>query len=139
MKFESTVTIDAPPARVWEVFSDVETWPSWTSTVSSVERLDAGPLKVGSKTRIKQPKLPAAVWEVTEFVPGSHFVWEARSPGVRTIGGHYVSASGDGVVAISRIEQRGPAGWLAGLLTRRLTNRYLEIEGRGLKTRSEAS
>ncbi len=138
MIFESSVTIDAPPARVWEVFSDVEAWPSWTSTISTVERLDDGPLKVGSRTRIKQPRLPAAVWEVTEYVPGSHFVWEARSPGVRTIGGHYVSAAGSGSVAVSRIEQRGPAGWLAGLLTRGLTNRYLALEGAGLKARSEA-
>jgi len=139
MNFESAVTIDASPARVWEVFSDVERWPEWTETVTSVEHLDQGPLKVGSRTRIKQPKLPAAMWEVTEYVEGSHFVWEARSPGVRTVGGHYVTAEGSGARAVSRISQRGPGGWLAGLLTRGLTNRYLSIEGQGLKARSEAA
>jgi uncharacterized membrane protein len=137
MRFESAIHIDAPPARVYEVFSDVERWPEWTESVTSVERLDQGPLQVGSKARIKQPRLPVTVWEVTEVVEGSHFVWVATGPGTRTIGGHYVEADGDGARAISRIEQYGPGGWLIGTLYKGLTNRYLEIESAGLKARSE--
>jgi len=139
MNFESSVHIDATPARVYEVFSDVERWPEWTASISTVERLDDGSLKVGSKTRIKQPKLPVAVWEVTEIVEGSHFVWVAKGPGVTTTGGHYVEPDGNGAKAISRIEQAGPGGWLIGVLTKGLTNRYLAMEGAGLKARSEKS
>lgn len=137
MRFESSIQIDASPARVFEVFSDVERWPEWTASVTSVERLDAGPLRVGSRARIKQPKLPVAVWEVTELVDGSHFVWVAKSPGVTTVGGHYVEASGDGALATSRIDQNGPGGWLIGTLTKGLTNRYLAMETAGLKARAE--
>lgn len=139
MRFESSIRIDAPPARVFEVFSDVGRWPEWTSSVTSVERLDAGGLRVGSRTRIRQPKLPVAIWEVTELVEGSHFVWVAKGPGVTTVGGHYVEAEGDGTRAVSRIEQRGPGGWLIGVLTRNLTNRYLATESAGLKARVEGS
>ena len=138
MRFESSIQIDASPARVFEVFSDVERWPEWTASVTSVERLDPGPLRVGSRARIRQPKLPVAVWDVTEIVDGSHFIWVAKSPGVTTVGGHYIEASGEGALAISRIDQNGPAGWLIGSLTKGLTNRYLAMESAGLKARAEA-
>lgn len=139
MKFESSIQIDAPPARVFGVFSDVARWPEWTASVTSVERLDDGPLRVGSKARIRQPKLPVALWEVTEFVEGSHFVWVAKGPGVTTVGGHFVEPSGNGSLAISRLEQQGPGGWLIGMLTRSLTNRYLAMESAGLKARVETA
>ena len=139
MRFESSIQIDAPPARVFEVFSDVERWPEWTASVTAGERRDTGPLRGGSKARISQPKLPAAVWEVTELVDGSHFIWVAKAPGVTTVGGHYVEASGDGSRAISRLDQNGPGGWLMGTLTKGLTDRYLTMETAGLKAQAESS
>ena len=56
MQFETTVQIDASPQSVWEVMTDVERWPEWTTSVQRVERLDDGPLRVGSRARLKQPK-----------------------------------------------------------------------------------
>ena len=140
MRCESAVTLDAPAQRVWEVFSDVERWPEWTESVTSVERLDAGPLRIGSRTRIKQPRLPVAVWEVTELVEGEYFTWVSTGPGVRTTGGHRVETTSAGtVVATSTVDQEGPLGPLFGRLLKKLTDRYLAIEGAGLKARSEAA
>jgi uncharacterized membrane protein len=139
MRFESSVVIQAPPARVWEVFSDVQRWPEWTETIDSVERLDDGPIQVGARTRIRQPKLPVAVWTVTELVEGAYFEWVSRGPGIRTTGGHRVVATPAGTVATSTIVQAGPLGGLFGRLLANLTNRYLALEGEGLRKRCESA
>ena len=138
MRFEASADVSASAERVFETYADVERWPTWTSSVTSVERLDEGPLRVGSRARIRQPRLPVAVWEVTDLVPGRSFTWVARGPGILTTGTHQVTSTHDGratVVAI--LEQAGPLGPLVGLLTRGLTRRYLETEVRGLKARCE--
>ncbi|WP_067180473.1 SRPBCC family protein [Microtetraspora niveoalba] len=137
MRFESVIMIAAAPQRVWEVFSDVERWPEWAESFTSVELAEPGPLKIGSRARIKQPRLPPAVWEVTELVEGEHFVWVSRSPGMRVTGGHWVEAAPDGTVARSTIDQEGVLGPLMARLTGRLTTRYLALEAQGLKARSE--
>ena len=138
MRFEKSIRIAAPPERVWEIFFDVARWPEWTESISTVERLESGPLKVGSRTKIQQPKLPEATWEVTEIVEGEYFEWVATGPGVRTTGGHRVAADGDGAIATATAIQAGPLGVVLGLVWKNLTNRYLEMEAAGLKARSES-
>ncbi|HEX6935972.1 MAG TPA: SRPBCC family protein [Actinomycetes bacterium] len=140
MRFEATTDVAAPAERVFDVYADVEHWPDWTASVTSVERLDEGPLRVGSRARIKQPRLPVAVWEVTDLVPGRSFTWIARGPGIVTTGSHVVAqaGSGDRVRVTASLEQGGVLGPLLGLLTKRLTNRYLDIEVRGLKAHCES-
>ena len=133
--FQTTKHIDAPPARVWEVLYDVARWPEWTPTVDSVERLEDGPLVVGSRARLRQPKLPQAEWEVTEVVDGRAFTWEAHGPGMRTIGRHEVTPDGTGSTVTLSIEQTGPMGAVAAFVWRRLTQRYVELEAESLAAR----
>jgi len=136
--FEASIDVAAPARRVYDVYADVERWPTWTSSVTSVERLDEGPLRVGSRARIRQPRLPVAVWEVTELVPGEYFTWVARGPGLRTTGRHQVSPTAVGTVAVTAtLDQEGPLGWLVGQVYRGLTDRYLQTEVRGIKAHCE--
>lgn len=139
MRFQDTIEIAAPALRVFDVWADVEHWPGWTSSVTSVQRLDEGPLRVGSRARVSQPRLPTVVWEVTELAPGESFTWVSGGPGVRTTGRHAVSpadAAGN-VTVTATLEQAGPLGPLVGLLTGRLTRRYLRTEAEGLKAHCE--
>jgi uncharacterized membrane protein len=139
MRFMATIDIAAPAQLVYEVYSDVERWPEWAASVTSVERLDQGPLQVGSRARIKQPRLPTTVWEVTEVVAGRSFSWMARGPGVTTTASHVVTppeADGPARVTAS-LQQAGPLGELFGFLTKGLTNRYMQTEVHGLKARCE--
>ena len=133
--FETTHHINAPAQSVWEVLSDVASWPDWTPTVDSVERLDSGPLRVGSRARVRQPRLPRALWEVTELVDGRGFTWEAAGPGLRTIGRHEVTPDDDGCTVRLSIEQTGPMARVAARMWSRLTQRYVDLEAQSLDAR----
>jgi uncharacterized membrane protein len=135
---ESSTEIAAPAAVVWDVFADVEHWPEWTTSVERLVALDGPSLEVGKRFEIKQPRLPRLVWEVTQLTPGVTWTWRQRSVGGTTLATHEVTAlDGDHTLVRQRIDQRGPVGVTVGLLMRRLTRRYLTLEGEGLKTRSE--
>lgn len=129
--------IEAPPPVVWQVMTEVEAWPEWTASVRSIVRLDPGPLHVGQRLRISQPRLPTTVWRLTELSEKSEFVWTAGGPGARTTARHRVEPDGTGSRVTLTLTQRGPLGVLVGKLTNGLTRRYLEMESGGLKKRSE--
>ena len=135
---ESGVEIDAPASVVWDVFSDVERWPEWTASVTRLVALDGPGIAVGKRFEIKQPRMPKLVWEVTEVTPGEGWTWAQRSPGGTALARHQVIAeSADRTRVRQQIDQRGPVGALVGVLLRRMTMRYLELEAAGLKARSE--
>jgi uncharacterized membrane protein len=139
MRFEASTDVAAPARAVFDTYADVERWPSWTSSVTSVELLDPGPLRIGSRARIRQPRLPVTVWQVTTLAPGKEFSWQAFGPGVLTTGTHRVSENADGTSHVTAIlEQRGPLGFVVGLMSSRLTRRYLRTEVDGLKAYCEA-
>lgn len=133
--FETTRHIDAPTDAVWEVLFDVVRWPEWTPTIDHVERLDGGPFAVGSRAKVRQPKLPQALWEVTEVVAGRSFTWEAKGPGMKTIARHVVTPDGTGSQVMLSIEQTGPMGAVAATVWRGLTQRYIELEAESLDKR----
>lgn len=133
-----TVTIAAPPERVWEVLFDVEHWPERIPTVDSVERLDDGPLAVGSRTRLRQPRLPTAVWTVTELTDGTSFTWGSRSPGVTIDASHLVEPDPDGSRLTLSVTVSGPLSAVGWLMTRSLTRQYVETEADSIKRAAEA-
>lgn len=135
---ESGVEIDAPASLVWDVFADVEGWPEWTESVTRLVAVDGPGLAVGKRFRIKQPKMPALVWRVTDVVPGVSWTWEQRSPGGLALARHSVTAIGESRTRVRQsIDQQGPVGALVGKLMLRTTRRYLDMEAEGLKKRSE--
>jgi uncharacterized membrane protein len=136
VQVERTVEVDAPAEAVWAVLEEVRGWPQWTASMSEVEPLADGPLAVGSEVRVKQPRLPAAVWEVTELEPGRSFTWVNRSPGMTSTGEHAIEPAGERCVVRLRFTQAGPLSVLA-LPFLPLTKRYVDLEAQGLKRRAE--
>ena len=138
MEQSTRIDVEAPVQQVWEVMSDVERWPEWASTVTSVRRHDDGPLAVGSRARVEQPRIPPTEYVVTELEPGRSFTWVAIGPGVRTTARHVLEELGTGSTRVTlAVEQAGPVGVVMGRLYRRLTDRYLTAEAEGIKARSE--
>jgi uncharacterized membrane protein len=135
---DSSIEIDAGATTVWDVFVDVERWSEWTASIEWIVALDGPAIEVGRRFEIKQPRMPKLVWEVTDVDPGSSWTWRQRSPGGTTLATHEVVAlDPERTLVRQRIDQRGPVGVAVGLLMRRLTRRYLDLEGSGLKARSE--
>ena len=135
---EDSVEIDAPAQLVWEVFSDVERWPDWTASVSSLIARNGAGLAVGKRFAIKQPGMSKLVWKVTEIDPGSSWTWVQRSPGVRVSARHWVIPQPDGrTLVCQQLDQGGVLGALVGRLMVKKTKRFLELEANGLKARSE--
>jgi hypothetical protein len=137
VELRRTIDIEAPPAVVWPVMADGERWPEWTASVTSVRRLDKGPLRIGSRALIRQPRFPPAVWTVTTLEPGRRFVWKSGLPGMWVYGDHSVEATPTGTRATLKLSYDGVLARLMGRLTRGITNRYLDMEANGLKRRSE--
>jgi len=139
MAYETSIEIDAAPEKVWAVLTDVRRWPEWTASMQKIEPRGGDELAVGSKFRIKQPKVPAVTWEVTEFEPERSFTWTATSPGVTTVAEHRITPIGPSKVEVHLGIRR--SGRLAGLvsgLSASLTRRYVAMEAEGLKQRCEA-
>jgi len=135
---EDSIEIDAPPQLVWDVFSDVERWPEWTDSVTSLAGQDGSALAVGRAFAIKQPGMQKLVWRVTEIEPGTSWTWVQRFPGVNVVARHFVTARpGGGTLVRQELDQRGVLGAPVGWLMVKKTRRFLEMEARGLKARSE--
>jgi uncharacterized membrane protein len=135
--FESRINADAPVRRAWQVLAELERWPEWTPTVRSVERLDEGPVGVGTQVRIEQPRLRPAVWTVTRWEPERAFAWESRSPGVVVTATHAVEARDEGCKITLRLRFDGLLGGFIGRFSRRMTSEYLSLEAASLKLRAE--
>jgi polyketide cyclase/dehydrase/lipid transport protein len=131
------IDIAAPPERVWPVISDVERWHEWTPSIIRVTLLAGGPLALGRRAFIRQPKLPPALWTVTELAPGRSFTWVSRAPGLRVSGYHGVEPIPTGSRATLAVEIDGLLGSLWARLSKKITERYLAYEAAGLKARSE--
>lgn len=134
---QHSVVIAAPPERVFDVVADVERWPERIPTVDSVERLDDGPLAVGSRTRLRQPRFSPAVWTVTELTTGKSFTWDSKSPGVTVIAAHDVEPHSDGSRLTLALTVSGPLAGIGWLMTRSLIKRYVETEAASVKAASE--
>jgi uncharacterized protein YndB with AHSA1/START domain len=135
---QRSIDIDAPAATVWAVVSDVEHWPEWTASMSSVQRSRGGPLGVGERVTVRQPRLPTLTYTVTQLDDGRSFTWVAGNAASRAVGEHVLTPRADGgCTATLRLTHRGPAARVVGLVLDRLTRRYLRLEAEGLKARSE--
>ncbi len=107
--------------------------------MTSVERLESGPLRVSSSARVVQPKLRPMVWTVTELVPLESFTWTARTAGMTLTGTHVIRAEGEGRTRLElAAESGGPLARVADLLLGSRVQHYVELEAAGMKAAAEA-
>jgi len=140
MRFAQSIDIDATQQRVWEVLSDLESWPQRIETVDVVELLTPAPVGEGSRVRLKQPKLPEGTWEVTVWDAPSYFEFRQTSGGVTNVAGHRVEALEEGRSRLTlTLDMRGLLVTVVARFYKGLTNRYMTIEAEGMKRAAESA
>jgi uncharacterized membrane protein len=139
MRWENEILIEAPAETVWQLTIDIAGWPSTTPTVSRVERLDDGPVQVGSRARIKQPGQPVALWTVTKVEPGREFVWQTKRWGLVITAAHHIDAVGQQTRNRLKLDAAGPASRLFALLFGGRMRTLLQTENAGFKARAETT
>lgn len=136
--FQTETEINASAELVWTIMRDVEHWPEWTPSVTSVRLRTPPPLVVGSRAVIRQPKLPPALWRMVELDDSLRsFTWINSAPGVRVVAKHSVVPFGERSRVTLSLRFEGLLAGIFGFATRKLNNRYLAMEAQGLKSRVE--
>jgi len=140
MHFEKSIEIEASQQRVWDVLTDLEAWPQRIETVDTVELLTPAPVTRGSRVRLRQPKLPEGVWDVTAWESPAYFEWTQKMSGATSVAGHRIEALGESRARLTlTLEMRGVVISVIGRFYKGLTNRYMNLEAEGMKRAAETA
>lgn len=125
----ATARSAAHPDGLWSLASDVERWGDRLPTVDVVRPLGSSPIGVGSKFEVRQPGLPKAVWEVTNWQQeGRSFTWVSTSLGICSTAAHTVHDDGDGSTLDLSLEWSGPLAGVLELFIGRKARSMVETE-----------
>jgi len=80
LEYETKIDIDAPAAIVWEVLSDLASWPQWDPFCERIEAKQ--PLALGAKLKVFSTLSPGRGFSlrVTTYEPGHRMVWTGGMP-----------------------------------------------------------
>lgn len=131
------VHIDAPPAAVWAVLTDGPAYPSWNTTVTSLEGTVAAGEEIELKVKI-DPKRTFKL-EVSAFEAPTRMVWQDGNgmfKGVRTF---TLTALPDGTTDVTMAEVM--TGSMMGMIAKKLPDFRPDFDTfmRDLKTTVEAA
>ena len=110
--------IGALPEKVWEQFSDVDSWPSWIPTFRGAQWVDGEPWSDGSRLRMTMGVGPATlgvdVTIVNVDLPHS-IAWRGRRFGVTSVHTWTFTKDRDGTIMTSDEVFDGPPPQLLGV------------------------
>ena len=138
-EYGTTVTIAAPPERVWEILTDGENFARWNSTVVSLE----GSIAEGETIALVSTVNPKRTFKlkVSQVDAPTSMVWSDGMPmglfaGVRTF---TLGPTDDGGTEFSMREAY--SGLLAGLITKSIPDMTESFEAfaADLRTQAETS
>ena len=137
MSIRSETVIGSSVDRVWELTVDVESWPALTPTMTSVDRVDEGPLRVGSTARVVQPRQRSATWVVTRLDERSVFEWQTKVATVTLVARHQLTEVPDGCRNTLTVDVSGFGSRLLGRLFGSRIHTAIETENAGFKRAAE--
>jgi carbon monoxide dehydrogenase subunit G len=98
-RVERTARIPAPTTEVFAYLSDLDNLAEWQSGVVSAERVDSGPMRVGSSARVTRELMGqrlAVPLTVTDYEPPSRLGIGSEVSGVKAAAMLELAAADDG-------------------------------------------
>lgn len=135
---EASLETTAAPARVWQVWSDVNHWPEWNPDMKE-SRLD-GPIKLGATGMINTRSGGKHDVVVTHFEEGRSFELESTAlPGTKMAIRATIGSSGTGSQITQGFEPRGLLAPLVGPMMSGQILKTFNAVLAGLKKKVEAA
>lgn len=113
---------------MWELTVNVVAWSEFMPTMQWLRPLQDGPLRPGSRVRIKQPAQLPLVWTVTDLEPPSLFAWEAKLAIWKLRATHRIEPDGLACTNHLQFELSGPFSQLIGIFLSPVINWVLKTE-----------
>jgi len=78
LEYSIGVHIKASPEKIWQLLTDAENYPKWSSTFTKI----TGDMSLGGSIKIKVPEVTNKVFnaQVKEFVPNKWMLWTNGTP-----------------------------------------------------------
>jgi uncharacterized protein YndB with AHSA1/START domain len=123
--FECEATLEACPATVWAVWTDVARWPEWDVS-KEIARLD-GPFEPGVSGWAKQRGNLGGTFTITEVEPGRRWVSECPLPFGKVVFGHSLEPlAKDRVRVVKTVEVEGGIAPLVRLFAPKMRREICE-------------
>lgn len=110
MQISATIGIFATPAKIFQLYENIESWRSWDPEVADVHLPDG--LKVGSTGWLKPRAGPKAKIRVSEVTQGRSFTVESALPLCRMTFNHQLKAGPNQTEATHWAEFFGPLSFI---------------------------
>ncbi len=95
---EESIETSGSPARVWELFSDVEHWKDWNAGIESIEL--HGPFAEGTTFTMKAPGQDALTSTLIQVKPNQSFMDETVVGETRVLVSHGLAPLPSGLTKI---------------------------------------
>ena len=135
IRVEFQVEVKAGAERLWDILTDVKSWPEWQVT-SYIKPIPAGPLKEGSTFKVK---LGGLTWNltVTEAERPKKVSWLARRTGLNALHEWEFVEKGGTTKAVTRESMSGWMLFLSYPIAKRNLQKADEKWLSDLKSRAE--
>jgi hypothetical protein len=136
MQIEHRIAVAASPEVIFEIYADVENWPTWDPDTKRAN-ID-GPFQVGSRGRLTPTKGNTVPMVLTQVVPAKCFTVESRIPLFRMVFEHELVPVPGATEVVHRVTFSGLLSIVLGPMLAKQLNSGLLVTLRNLKTLAEA-
>ncbi len=137
--FASSTTIQAAPEAIWRILTDAPGYPSWNTTVSSID----GRIALGEKVTVHAKVAPGRAFpiNVVAFDAPKRMVWRGGMPLGLFRGERIFELRPTDAGGVEFAMREDYTGWLAPLITKSIPDLQPEFDefASCLKARAERS